>query len=102
MDTNQVMYPTGEGYYSVSITGQDGCSSFSNAIYWTLGLTENQAAEIKVYPNPTNSHLTIESAGNIVETIRITTIESKLVYEETVNDKFHQVDVSYFLRGPIY
>jgi subtilisin family serine protease len=98
-DTNQVMYPSGEGYYSVSITGEDGCSSFSNAIYWTLSLSENKLADIKVFPNPTNSQLTIESNHNVVESFRITTIESKLVYQENVNKSYHKIDVSALSTG---
>ena len=98
-DTNQVIYPSGEGYYSVAITGQDGCSSFSNAIYWTLGLAENEITEIKVYPNPTNSQLTIQSNENNVESVRITTIESKLVYREVINKNQHNIDVSFLSTG---
>lgn len=98
-DTNQVVYPTGEGYYSVSITGSDGCSSFSNAIYWTLNLTENEMSQIKVYPNPTSSELTIESDENLVESIRITTIEGKLAYQENLNNNHHKVNVSSLSAG---
>jgi hypothetical protein len=98
-DTNQVVYPNGEGYYSVAITGQDGCSSFSNAIYWTLGLTENEASQILVYPNPTKSQLTIKSDINTLESIRIKTVEGKLVYQENINNKLHKIDVNYLSTG---
>jgi subtilisin family serine protease len=98
-DTNQVTYPTGEGYYSVAVTGTDGCSSFSNAIYWTLNLAENEMSEIKLYPNPTKSHLTVESEGNMIESIRITSVEGKLVYQEYVNNDHHKIDASFLSTG---
>jgi len=98
-ETNQVTYPTGEGYYSVAITGQDGCSSFSNAIYWTLNLSEEGMTEIKVYPNPATSHLTIESEDNMLELIKIHSVEGKLVYQKGINSHQHKIDVSPLSTG---
>lgn len=98
-DTNQVIYPTGEGYYSVAITGEDGCSSFSNAVYWTLGLTDNDINNLKIFPNPTTDQLNIVSPQNNIKSIRIMTIESKLVKQEVVNNNYHLVDVSSFATG---
>ena len=98
-DTNQVIYPTDEGYYSVAITGEDGCSSFSNAVYWTLGLTESGIDNLKVFPNPTTNQLNIQSPQINIDAIRILTIDSKLISRETINSKYHTVDVSSLATG---
>lgn len=99
-DTNQVIYPTGEGYYSVAVTNHDGCSSFSNAVYWTLGLAENNLDDITVYPNPTANELKIKSNGEIIEFIRVMTIESKIINEKRVTSKDYSINVESLSTGP--
>ncbi len=68
-ETGQVIYPDSNGYYSVSITGPDGCSSFSNAEQWTLSLEDFLNTAIHIYPNPTNGLLNIESDNETLNSI---------------------------------
>ncbi|MEX1191250.1 MAG: S8/S53 family peptidase [Brumimicrobium sp.] len=98
-DTNQVIYPDSEGYYSVAITSEAGCSSFSNGILWTLSLSENETNNYKVYPNPTKDNVNISSENQIIEKIRIYSIEQKLILERDTSSKNEIIDVSNLSSG---
>ena len=60
-DTNQLIFPDQYGFYSVSFTSPDGCTSYSNAFNWTaLSLESQKTEELSLYPNPTKRSFTIE------------------------------------------
>lgn len=61
-DTNQVIFPNQYGFYSVSFTSEDGCTSYSTAYNWTtLSLGELSTHSIKMFPNPSTNKITIQS-----------------------------------------
>lgn len=55
--------------------------------------------DIKLYPNPTNSILTIESKNNINANIDIYNIYGVKVLQQIINDKIESIDVSDLAKG---
>lgn len=49
------------GSYQVQIEDANGCTALSNPFVLTLGLDENSSDHLLVYPNPSNSVITISS-----------------------------------------
>jgi len=71
--------------YSIKVTGLNGCvASDSMSVKIVTECTEKKAGEvsIKYYPNPTSGDFTIELSSATSETadIKITSVDSKLVY----------------------
>ena len=60
-DTNQLLFPDQEGYYSVSFTNEFGCSSFSLAFLWEVSGLEKDSIQFFISPNPANNELFIKS-----------------------------------------
>lgn len=58
-ETNQIIYPELDGFYSVSVTSPNGCTSFSNAVSFTLSIHENEFQEVAIFPNPTDAEIKI-------------------------------------------
>lgn len=85
-ETNQVIYPDSIGYYSVSVTGPDGCSSFSNAFNWTLSLIEESEHSLKLFPNPSSGVFSVHSTSNIQRIIVLSSI-GRIVKSIPVNSK---------------
>jgi len=56
---------------------------------------------LEVFPNPAGSRLTVSSAGVRINEIRLLDVGGKLVYEATLHDHLHNIDVS-GLRSGIY
>lgn len=85
--TAQSYVATQEGYYSVTVTDNNGCSSASAPFYLSItGMgTGNYGNSIAVYPNPSSGVFTIERKGGAGEkiTISLYNSEGKLVREET-------------------
>ena len=98
-DTNQVIYPDSIGYYSVSITGPDGCSSFSNAFEWTLSLLEQLNNNIKVYPNPTSDLLTIHSNNSKISKIRVLSVLGNCLINKDVDTSEVTLSLNKLSRG---
>lgn len=57
---SQTFTPTTSGNYSVQVTLTNGCVSSSNDYYFGMvSIAEFDAAELKIYPNPTKGLLTV-------------------------------------------
>lgn len=54
---------TGDGAYSVEVTDSNGCTAKSDVYLYASGISTQsaQAANIRIYPNPTQDYLNIES-----------------------------------------
>jgi hypothetical protein len=60
--TNQSLIISQGGVYTVSVTGSDGCTSFSAPYSSTIGTTEldESAAMIQLFPNPTTGIVEVQ------------------------------------------
>lgn len=72
---------------AVNDCGQGEWSLVSDVIVKsTVGIGENNATAMKVYPNPSSGKFTIElAAGNAAGTIKVTNAIGELVYSEKLN-----------------
>jgi hypothetical protein len=63
-ETNQQLNIVQGGYYTVEVFNANGCSSFSAEFAIGVSALEDLAAdELKVFPNPTNGHITLATNG---------------------------------------
>jgi len=78
-ENSQVIFPEQNGFYSVSFTSNDGCTSFSNATEYTLSLLENKKNQVKIFPNPTDKLLYIQIDNPEEIQIRIDDVSGKKI-----------------------
>lgn len=85
-DTNQVIYPTQSGFYSVSFTSEDGCTSYSTAFQWNL-LSQDiiSSSSAVIFPNPTSSDITIIADLDLISSVEISNNQGKQVFSTTIN-----------------
>ncbi|MEL6867698.1 MAG: T9SS type A sorting domain-containing protein, partial [Bacteroidota bacterium] len=56
------------------------------------------ASEIQLFPNPTNAQLQIQ-APVLIEALRLIDLQGRVIYEERVRDRQHQLDMRPFAAG---
>lgn len=66
-----------------------------------LGLSENKATQIQVYPNPSNGKLTVKNSNSEIQQIELVDLSGKIVYTKAVeNDNYEiTVDISNLKKG---
>jgi hypothetical protein len=93
-------------YFWKVLSINSGChSEWSDT--WEFATTEASgietqvipALEFSIYPNPTNSLLTIETGIADINEIEITTQNGQLIYSSTIVGTTHQLDLSSFDSG---
>lgn len=97
--TQQTLTPTTLGYYSVAVQGSDNCKSFSNAIEWTLSISQENKSSLIVYPNPAKNTLNIEAKGQTITYLEITTVTGQKVMNKTISAQEHTIDIEYLSSG---
>lgn len=89
-EINQSYFPSQNGSYAAMIT-QNGCTDTSNCYQVTATglLFTSDATSIVVYPNPTNSLLTVKSIGLVNDTYKMTLSNSlgQLLNEKEIKVK---------------
>ena len=60
---------------------------------------ENYFAEFSIYPNPTNSLLTIETDNPDCYSIDIHSLNGQLIYKEEIEGNSKQIDITPFSKG---
>jgi PKD repeat protein len=82
--TNQSYNVTQSGYYTVFITDQHGCVSFSTTYVLLVGIDEvNDDDQVLIYPNPTAGSFTIQLMGQTMAgsvTFEVSNAIGQLVY----------------------
>ncbi|UKN02998.1 T9SS type A sorting domain-containing protein [Paracrocinitomix mangrovi] len=91
------------GSYTLLYTDANGCQSFSPSnniiIIDDIGFEENNAIEVKMYPNPTNGLLNIE-LGEDIDMLFVTTLNGKvLMLEQNILSGIKQIDLSELPTG---
>lgn len=64
-----------------------------------VGIENISVGDIKLYTNPANDLLTIESSLPGQHTIVITSMNGNLLYSNTILGPTHQIDLSPFHKG---
>jgi uncharacterized repeat protein (TIGR01451 family) len=87
-----------EGYFSVFVTNEFGCSVWSEEIFFTT-TSDLQNESLLVYPNPTKGDFTILLPKNLSgETISFFDVSGKLIYSTKTTT--HYVTISYGTLAP--
>ncbi len=93
--TSSTYLPTVNGGYKVQVTDINGCTNYSNTVQVSVvGVSKVNKTDVKVYPNPANSVLYIESADEIHAVI--TGIEGRIMIDE---HKAKNIDISHLANG---
>ena len=102
--TSQNYTPTTSGYYSVKVMDNNGCNGESEVKEFNIIIdaVEDISSHLNVYPNPTDSWITIESKVKIDSDINILNVFGEVV--ETIdyklfNDNFEKINMSNFSKG---
>jgi len=78
--TNDTIIPTNAGDYAVIITDGLGCEYTTDVFNLNLGIDENTVLNWNVYPNPTNSIVTVELNGNqVIEAVQLIDVSGRIV-----------------------
>ncbi len=100
--TSQSFIPTLMGEYYVEVIDQNGCKGESTKINFIIESIENENNLVSVYPNPTNSWITISSSIEITENIRIINTHGETVItieKEEINNNSKRVNMDGFSKG---
>tara|TARA_B100000508_G_C11465858_1_gene282473 strand:- start:14893 stop:17439 length:2547 start_codon:yes stop_codon:yes gene_type:complete len=92
-ENSQVIYPDSVGFYSVSITGPDGCESFSNAFEWTLGIENEISSDLSIYPNPSTGKFSV-SSSELIGQVSILDPLGQTIMNLDINKAEFAVDLS--------
>jgi S-formylglutathione hydrolase FrmB len=102
--------PTDSGMYAVDykLFAEEDYGLFSEACRVNLvdpedpvgnGISRTTATGIKIFPNPVNGLLTIQTKGVGVYFIEISSLNGKQIYSETMEGISNQIDLSSFQKG---
>ena len=91
------------GDYTLLYTDGNGCDKFSEVTNIItiddIGFNENNAFEVKLYPNPTNGNLTIEVGGGL-DFILITSMSGQVLMNlQNINAGIKTIDLSHLPDG---
>ncbi len=93
-ETDVIFEPTHGGTYAIIV--QDnvyGCIDTSNCVdIQFAGLDESSAAELSVYPVPTNGKVTVASSGTVIERVELIDILGKVL--ETTEPNTFQTELN--------
>ena len=98
--TNQSYTATSNGTYAV-VVDNGNCSDTTDCVtITTIGLGENTAHSIAVYPNPTNGIVYIDLGENLPnQQYVIYTVDGKEVTKGNTNDQLFSIDLNEQSRG---
>jgi subtilisin family serine protease len=98
-ETNQTINPINNGFYSVAVTGSEGCKSFSNAFEWTLDLVIEQQEGFRVFPNPSADVIYLESYAQPMKSISLVNPLGQVLIQRKINDTKATLDLDGIAPG---
>ena len=87
------------GYYSVTATDSNGCSSVSTIFLVNTGIVEQESLQLKLFPNPVSDVLFFESELEPQEILIYDFTGKKILYLNYQNSPQHFIDVSGLSEG---
>jgi len=97
-DSSSFINVSDTGRYSVIVQNIDGCKESDTLFvkYWNKTTNINnvwlERNQIKVYPNPSNNYITIESNTDVIGKIRIYSNIGQLMYDNNIDTKLITID----------
>ena len=94
--------PQGNGQYWLIVTDNQGCIS-DTAFYNLTSLNNDLVSDnlLKIYPNPTNGYLFVESEKNINEVLIYNNLGELVLNDNSLN-KYKSLDLSKLTKGTYY
>lgn len=99
----------GANTFWVRVEGDNGCKT-TDSIFVMLdqcfGIEEISAGLIKIYPNPANQYVVVESGSNRMEFVKVLDASGKLIYHKTLSGNTERnelmIDVSDWKPGTYF
>lgn len=94
-----------DGDYLVTLVASNNCGSdtVQQTIHLeTTGFEENELAQVRIYPNPTNDVLYIEFTKQVVSDITVFSIEGKEILKKSNNNKVCPLQISSLEKGTYF
>lgn len=90
-ETSSSLTPYINGEYIVIVTDQFGCSASDTMQINNVGIEEENIELLNIYPNPANDFITINSNSSKIETLKLFSIEGRLLFQVEVNAEQYRV-----------
>lgn len=93
------------GTYMVSITDANGCSTsntFNVGTSTGIANVQVSASDIKVYPNPANSYVTIEAQGANINKVELVNLLGQTVLIDEINSSSSRINTSDITNGTYF
>jgi len=96
----RVFSPFLDGHYAAEIS-LNGCSYLTKCYSITgTGISNLESSDIKIFPNPTENHIIIESQNQQISKIVLKSIDGKVLkIIEDINSSNQEVDLSNYEKG---
>jgi hypothetical protein len=101
-DTSQTISVNTVGYYSVLVSDNNGCEGRDTVqvrLWNKTNVSLLNLGSIKIYPNPANSQIIIESESYLIEEIMILEVTGKEVFHLNPNGKIITINASDWSEG---
>jgi hypothetical protein len=88
-------------YYLDSLIITNSGNATATCNYVSVGVNEinKETNQVKIYPNPADDQITIESETLPIKEVKIIDLMGKTMYHSMVNQNRSKIDVSYFTPG---
>lgn len=98
-ETAQSFSPNSNGSYAVEVTS-GSCSEMSECFFFeTLAVSVFADDEVKVYPNPVQSFLKVDTSIEDLKQLKLYAISGKLLLSKETTSKSIRLDVKQFPKG---
>ena len=89
------------GTYCVTVTDANGCSaSACDSVGFSVGINTITSAVIKIYPNPANNQVTIETnAANGQFMFTVFALDGRLVEQKMITGEKTSIELNHFAEG---
>ncbi len=94
-------YQADSGTYTVclTVTNAENCTQkVCKQVHFSIGITELNR-NIKIYPNPTDHTLYIESSSELLNGLTLTDLNGRILYRTNVYSNLGRIDVSGLSKG---